>query len=34
MTADPIDGKELVRRYLDDVFSHVNVAAMDRYLRD
>jgi predicted ester cyclase len=34
MTADPIDGKELVRRYLDDVFSHGNVAAMDRYLRD
>jgi predicted ester cyclase len=27
------DGGELVRRYLDDVFSHGNVSAMDRYLR-
>ncbi len=28
-----IDGKDLVRRYLEDVFSGGNVAAMDRYLR-
>jgi predicted ester cyclase len=28
-----VDGKDLVRRYLDDVFSRGNVGAMDRYLR-
>ena len=27
-----VDGKALVRAYLDDVFSNGNVAAMDRYL--
>ena len=27
-----VDGKALVRTYLDDVFSNGNVAAMDRYL--
>ncbi len=28
-----VDGKDLVRRYLEDVFSGGNIAAMDRYLR-
>lgn len=28
-----IDGKDLVRRYLEDVFTGGNLAAMDRYLR-
>ncbi|MEX0626315.1 MAG: ester cyclase [Chloroflexota bacterium] len=28
-----VDGKDLVRRYLEDVFSGGNVAAMNRYLR-
>jgi predicted ester cyclase len=28
-----VDAADLVRRYLDDVFSHGNVSAMDRYLR-
>jgi predicted ester cyclase len=27
------DGEDLVRRYLDEVFSRGNVSAMDRYLR-
>jgi predicted ester cyclase len=29
---DAVDGKALVRAYLDDVFSHGNVANMERYL--
>lgn len=28
-----VDGEDLVRRYLEDVFSGGNLAAMDRYLR-
>ncbi len=28
-----VDGKDLVRRYLADVFSGGNLAAMDTYLR-
>jgi predicted ester cyclase len=28
-----VDGADLVRRYLDDVFSHGNLGAMDQYLR-
>lgn len=31
--APGVDGKDLVRRYLEDVFSGGNIAAMDRYLR-
>jgi predicted ester cyclase len=31
--APGVDGKDLVRHYLEDVFSNGNVAAMDRYLR-
>lgn len=27
-----VDGTDLVRRYLDDVFSHGNLAALDQYL--
>lgn len=27
-----VDGRELVRRYLDDVFSHGNLDALDQYL--
>lgn len=30
--ASEVDGKELVRRYLEDVFTNGNVAAMDKYL--
>lgn len=32
MSTQPVDGKALVRSYLDDVFSNGNVDAMDRYL--
>jgi predicted ester cyclase len=31
--APGVDGRDLVRRYLEDVFSGGNLAAMDRYLR-
>ena len=29
---EPVDGKALVRAYLDDVFTRGNLANMDRYL--
>ena len=32
-TTSGIDGKDLVRRYLEDVFTRGNLGAMDRYLR-